>query len=243
MVEKIASETDGSASQANRGQSAAPCANKPKRDTFVFDLDGTLLNTLPDLVELTNAALRECGFPQHTTEEIKSYVGSGVMALIRLAVPADAGEESVERAATLWKELYPKYGYSLTKPYAGIEDALSELKKRGVRLAVLSNKYDSAAREVVERFFPGVFDSVHGESPDFPRKPDPAGLNRLLAELGSSTQRCVFVGDSSNDMRVARAVDAFAVGVEWGYNPVSVLEETGADVVIQQPAQLLEFLS
>lgn len=224
----------------NCGSETSPIAFP--RDTFVFDLDGTLLDTLPDLVELTNATLRECGFPQHTKEEIQSYVGSGVKALIRLAVPASAGEDAVERAADLWKELYPQYGYRLTQPYPGIEDALRELKESGVKLAVLSNKYDGATREVIARFFPGVFDSVHGESPDFPRKPDPTGLRKVLSELGSCASRCAFVGDSSNDMGVARAVDALAVGVSWGYNPVSTLFETGADLVIHDPCELVDLL-
>ena len=104
-------------------------------DAVVFDLDGTLLDTLPDLVELTNATLRACGYPERTHDEILSFVGSGVKALIRLAVPPEASDDAVEEASKRWKRLYPEYGYKLTRPYPGIERTLGELKERGVKLA------------------------------------------------------------------------------------------------------------
>ena len=211
-------------------------------DTFVFDLDGTLLDTLPDLVELTNATLRECGYPTHTSEEVLGFVGSGVKALIRLAVPKGADEDDIERVSARWQQLYPEYGYKLTAPYPGIEDALHRLKSRGMKLAVLSNKFGAAAREVVEAFLPGIFDEVHGESPEFPRKPDPTGLRRLLGELGSAPERCVFVGDSSNDMRVAHAVGAFSVGVTWGYSSRETLRDEKADVLVDRAEELLSLL-
>ena len=211
-------------------------------DAFVFDLDGTLLDTLPDLVELTNATLRACGYPEHTHDEILGFVGSGVKALIRMAVPPEASDADVERAAQQWKDLYPEYGYRLTKPYAGIEEALAQLSTAGMKLAVLSNKFDGAVHEVIDAFLPGIFLTVHGESPEFPRKPDPTGLNKLLAELGTCAKRCAFVGDSSNDIRVARAAGAYAVGVTWGYGANETLVADGADVLIDHPSQLLDVL-
>ena len=211
-------------------------------DAVVFDLDGTLLDTLPDLVELTNATLRACGYPERTHDEILSFVGSGVKALIRLAVPPEASDDAVEEASKRWKRLYPEYGYKLTRPYPGIKRTLGELKERGVKLAVLSNKFDGATKEVIEAFLPGFFDRVQGESPDYPRKPDPTGLNKLLAELDVPAQRCVFVGDSSNDTGVARAAGAYAVGVAWGYNDTALLKESGAELVIDRPEELLSLL-
>lgn len=214
-------------------------ANHQAFDAVVFDLDGTLLDTLPDLVELTNATLCACGYPERTHDEILSFVGSGVKALIRLAVPLEVSDDAVESASDCWKRLYPSYGYKLTRPYQGIVETLERLKEDGVKLAVLSNKFDGAAKEVIGAFLPGLFDSVHGESLDFPRKPDPTGLNKLLEELGVSAERCVFVGDSSNDTRVARAAGAYAVGVTWGYGDASVLRENGADLIIDRPEELL----
>ena len=155
-------------------------------------------------------------------------------ALIRLAVPPEASDDAVEEASKRWKRLYPEYGYKLTRPYPGIERTLGELKERGVKLAVLSNKFDGATKEVIEAFLPGFFDRVQGESPDYPRKPDPTGLNKLLAELDVPAQRCVFVGDSSNDTGVARAAGAYAVG-RLGYNDTALLKESGAELVIDRP--------
>lgn len=211
-------------------------------NAVVFDLDGTLLDTLPDLVELTNATLRSCGYPERTHDEILGFVGSGVKALIRLAVPPEASDEVVEEASERWKQLYPEYGYKLTQPYPGVKAMLARLKERGIKLAVLSNKFDGAVREVVEAFLPDCFDSVHGESPEFPRKPDPTGLNKLLAEIGVSAEHCVFVGDSSNDTRVARAAGAYAIGVTWGYNDVATLRDNGADLIVDRPEEILAAL-
>lgn len=207
-------------------------------DTVVFDLDGTLLDTLPDLVELTNATLRACGFPTHTREEVLSYVGSGVEALIRMAVPQGTPEAAIERASARWKELYPDYGYSLTRPYPGIPEMLDALNHRGMKLAVLSNKFDGAVRDVIEAFLPGKFAAVHGESPDYPRKPDPTGLNRLLAGLGSCAERCIFVGDSSNDVRVAKASGSYSIGVTWGYGSRETLVSDGADLLADNAVEL-----
>ena len=148
----------------------------------------------------------------------------------------------MEEASKRWKRLYPEYGYKLTRPYPGIKRTLGELKERGVKLAVLSNKFDGATKEVIEAFLPGFFDRVQGESPDCPRKPDPTGLNKLLAELDVPAQRCVFVGDSSNDTGVARAAGAYAVGVAWGYNDTALLKESGAELVIDRPEELLSLL-
>lgn len=185
-------------------------------DTFIYDLDGTLLNTLPDLVVLTNRALQEAGFPQHTEAEILSYVGNGARALINQAVPQDATDEGKEFALARWKALYPEYGYTYTLPYDGMPEALDALKRGGAHLGALSNKFDAATREVIARYLPGTFDAVHGECAEIPRKPDPTGLLRTIRELGSAPERTVYVGDSAGDMVVAHNAGCFALGVNWG---------------------------
>lgn len=211
-------------------------------DAVVFDLDGTLLNTLPDLVALTNAVLDACGYPQRTADEVLSFVGSGVKALIRLAVPSDASDADVERASSLWQEMYPDYGHKLTRPYDGIPEMLAQLKSTGVALGVLSNKFDAGVRDVIGSFLPGVFDIAHGESPEYPRKPDPTGLLRMLGELGTTPQRCVFVGDSFNDVNVARSSGAYSVAVSWGYTDLPTLKTLGAASIINAPGELLDVL-
>ncbi len=217
-------------------------ATTPRFDTFVFDLDGTLLDTLPDLVVLTNAVLRECGFPERTTAEVLSYVGNGVKALMYQAVPQDADEEAVEAAMRRWKELYPQYGYRLTKAYEGIPETVAELERRGARLGVLSNKFDAGVQEVVGAYLPGLFAVAHGESADIPRKPDPTGLLRTIEELGSAPERTVYVGDSTGDVAVARNAGTYAVGVTWGYHEAERLHAAAADLVIDDPRALLDLL-
>ncbi|MEE0146428.1 MAG: HAD family hydrolase [Senegalimassilia anaerobia] len=217
-------------------------ATTPRFNTFVFDLDGTLLDTLPDLVVLTNAVLRECGFPERTSAEILSYVGNGVKALMYQAVPQDADEEAVEAAMSRWKELYPQYGSRLTKAYAGIPETVAELKRRGARLGVLSNKFDAGVQDVVGAYLPGLFAVARGESADTPRKPDPTGLLRTIEELGSTPERTAYVGDSTGDIAVSRNAGTYAVAVTWGYHGAERLRAASADLVIDDPRALLDLL-
>lgn len=213
----------------------------PTFDTLIFDLDGTLLDTLPDLVELTNKALGDMGFPPRTTEEIHSFVGNGVFSLISQAVPQSATPEQAQAAIRHWKELYPIVGNKLTKPYPGIPEVLRELKARGVRLAVLSNKFDKGVQDVIGTYLPGAFEIIHGESEDIPRKPDPTGLLRTIAELDSTPERTAYAGDSGVDVAVARNANVFAIGVDWGYHGAEQLAEEEADVVISDARELLSF--
>lgn len=215
--------------------------NNPTFDTFIFDLDGTLLDTLPDLVVLTNTALAENGFPPRTTDEIHSFVGNGARALMFQAVPSTATPEQVEAAMRRWMELYPTVGMALTEPYAHIPETIAALKARGIRLGVLSNKFDQGTRDVIARFLPDLFQAVHGECAEFPRKPDPTGLLRTIDELGSTPERTVYVGDSPGDVAVSRNAGTFSIGVSWGYHDGSQLRSAAADAVIDDARDLLRF--
>ncbi len=210
-------------------------------NTFIFDLDGTLLDTLPDLVELTNTTLREYNFPVRTTEEIQSFVGDGARALIRRALPKTASEEDVLAVLNRWQELYPTVGIALTRPYPGVVETLHELKQRGVNLGILSNKFDAGVEAAVNRYMPNIFDAVHGESENYPRKPDPAGLLRMMDEMNVNPDHTLYVGDSSGDITTAHQADLFALGVTWGYHDGESLKEAGADAIINDAAELLDF--
>lgn len=205
---------------------------------YIFDLDGTLLDTLPDLVRLTNMVLERHGWPQHTRDEILSYVGDGGRVLLRRAAPADASQAQVDEAFGLWQELYPEYGHALTKPYAGMEELLQQLRARGMKLGVLSNKFDAAVKGVIATHFPGVFDVARGECEEIPRKPDPRGLLNMIEQMGVSPSQVVYVGDSGTDMSVAVAAGALPVGVSWGYRPVDELRAAGAVRVVNSPDEL-----
>lgn len=239
--EVVGAATAAGAGEAVSAHSSGEDKGHPTFDTFIFDLDGTLLDTLPDLVLLTNAVLRESGFPERTPEEILRFVGNGVKALMYQAIPEDAGEVQVEEAMKRWKAQYPDYGHRLTQPYPGIPETVAELKHRGVKLGVLSNKFDGAVCEVIDAYLPGLFTVTHGECDEIPRKPDPAGLLRTVDELGSTPVRAVYVGDSAGDVRVARNAGTFVIGVSWGYHGRARLTEAGADVIVDRPEELLAY--
>lgn len=206
---------------------------------YIFDLDGTLLDTLPDLVRLTNMVLGQRGWPTRSTEEILSYVGDGGRMLLTRAAPVGTPDRDIDEAFACWQELYPTYGHALTRPYGGMPEALAELKGKGAKLGVLSNKFDAAAQEVIAGQFPNMFDLVRGECDEIPRKPDPRGLLHMIGQLGVQPEDVAYVGDSGTDMRVACKAGAFAVGVSWGYRPVSELRAAGAQVIVQNPGEIV----
>lgn len=209
-------------------------------DAFVFDLDGTLLDTLPDLVSVTNETLRRFGQPEHTRDEILAMVGNGLRSLISQAVPADTPEETFEEELAYWKDAYDACGHAHTRLYPGMMETLVELKARGKKLAVLSNKFDGGVKDIMAHFMPGFMDFELGEGP-VPRKPDPEGLLLVAKTLGVAPERIAYVGDTADtDMQVAHNAGSFALGVTWGYQPVERLAEA-ADALIDEPAELLRF--
>ena len=215
----------------------------PSFSAFVFDLDGTLLDTLPDLIVITNTALRACGYPERTANEIKSFVGNGVQALMYQAIPSDAGTEAAERAMARWRSIHPELEGRLTRPYPGIEDTIGHLRARGAKTAVLSNKFDEGVQQVIGEFMPDLFDVKHGECERIPRKPDPTGLLLTLEELGVAPQAAAYVGDSPGDIEAARRAGVFSIGVTWGYHGAAELADAGADALIERADELLRFAS
>lgn len=207
-------------------------------DAYIFDLDGTLLDTLPDLVNLTNTVLAERGLPQHTRDEINGYVGAGARVLLQRATPPGTPDAEIDALLARWQALYPQLGHQFTRPYPGIPEALARLAAQGARLAVLSNKFDAAVADVIARHFPGTFDLARGECAEIPRKPDPRGLQHMMAQLGVAPERTAYVGDSGTDMQVALAAGAAPIGVSWGYRPRAELQAAGAERIIDTPVAL-----
>ena len=213
-----------------------------KFNTFVFDLDGTLLDTLPDLVVLTNRVLERHGFPPRTKDEIHSYVGNGAKALIYQAVPEGTSPQEAEATLEDWKKEYNVYGNDLTKPYPHMVETLKDLKQRGCKLGVLSNKFHDGVTQIINQCLPGLFDVMHGEGDGFPRKPDPTGLLKTIKELDSTIEDTAYVGDSPyTDVQTALKAGVFAVGVTWGYHTKQDFEQSQfkPDMLIDDPLQLL----
>lgn len=208
---------------------------------FIFDLDGTLLHTLPDLVVVTNQALAKEGFPPHSDDQILKFVGDGVMSLVLQAVPEYATEEQAQRVYQNFRAMYAKYGLSLTKQFEGMPEALYELKARGKKLGIMSNKFEGGVKDVERTFFPGVMDVTHGESDTIPRKPKPDGLLLCAKEMGLAPERCVYFGDSASDMRAAHNAGMYAVGVSWGYQPLEKLMTGKPCEIISEPREFLKF--
>lgn len=212
------------------------------KHAVIFDLDGTLLNTLGDLRAATNHALEVRGLPPHSMEEIRQFIGNGIRLLICRAMPEGTPEAEIDAALDDFKAYYAAHIHDRTVPYDGIPQLLTALRKRGVKVAVLSNKIDSASQQLIEYFFPGKTDVVFGEHVGVPRKPDPTSCQMVMQQLGVQPEQVLYVGDSGTDMQTAKNAGLYAVGVTWGFRSKEVLLEYGADVLVHRPEQILQIL-
>lgn len=209
----------------------------------VFDLDGTLVNSLGDLADSANLALSRLGFPVHPTEMYRYFVGGGIPRLIRRILPQGTDEEAIERVHALFAEEYARRCLSTTAPYPGIPELLDELERRRVGAAVFSNKDHDFAGRIVAKVFPGRrFAFVQGMTPGMPKKPDPAGLLSHLKTMDIPPARCLYLGDSGVDMRTAQNAGCLALGVLWGFREREELLENGAQYLIAQPLETLDYL-
>lgn len=212
------------------------------KHAVIFDLDGTLLNTLGDLRAATNHALEVRGLPPHSMEEIRQFIGNGIRLLICRAMPEGTPEAEIDAALDDFKAYYAAHIHDRTVPYDGIPQLLTALKKRGIQVAVLSNKIDSASQQLIEYFFPGKTDVVFGEHVGVPRKPDPTSCRMVMQQLGVQPEQVLYVGDSGTDMQTAKNAGQYAVGVTWGFRSKEVLLKYGADVLVHRPEQILQIL-
>lgn len=216
------------------------------KKAVIFDLDGTLADTIASITYCGNLALSRFGLPSFGEEDYKHFVGDGAAMLIRRALLA-AGDERLEHFDEVYEtylEIFAKDCMYQVKPYEGICALLEELKRLSVRIAVLSNKPDRDSLRVVEALFgKGYFDFVQGQRADIPRKPDPAGVYRIMEAFGLSAGDFLYVGDSGVDMKTGRAAGIFTVGVLWGFRDRKELVENGADAVISKPLELLSHLA
>jgi len=208
----------------------------------IFDLDGTLLDTLEDLADSTNAALERLGFSPHPTDSYRYFVGEGRDVLAERALPpAGRNQANVTAVATAITEEYRRRWAGKTAPYPEIPSTLDKLQELGLRMAVLSNKPHDFVKLTVDRFLSRwSFDVVLGHKPEMPRKPDPAGALHIAELFGMAPARFVYVGDTNVDMFTANSAGMFAVGALWGFRNEDELQDSGAKVVIEKPADLLD---
>lgn len=216
----------------------------PPARALIFDLDGTLLDTLADLADSGNAALAALGLAEHPEDAYRLFVGLGVEELVRRMLPEDRRDPATMRqAGALLVAEYKRRWKVKTRPYPGIPELLEALRQRGLPVCVLSNKPQDYTDLTVNEFFPGwPFAQVRGARPEVPNKPHPAGALALAGELGLAPGAVVFVGDSATDMKTARGAGMLPVGVLWGFRDEAELRQNGARRLLARPADLLDLL-
>jgi phosphoglycolate phosphatase len=208
---------------------------------ILFDLDGTLLDTLADIACAGNAGLKGLGFPTHPVESYRHFVGDGAGCLaLRILPEGHHDEETVERCRTIIAAEYAKCWADNTKPYPGIPELLAELQARSVPMAVLSNKPDDATRTVVDGYFPDCkFRVIRGALPSIPIKPNPAAALQIAEEFDIPPERFIYLGDTDTDMRTAVAAGMFPAGALWGFRTAEELTANGAKVLLKKPQEVL----
>jgi len=210
--------------------------------TIVFDMDGTVLNTLEDLTVSMNYVLSKFGMPEHKLEEYRLFFGNGVGEALRLSLPEGTSEDIIDEMLPVFKEHYDAHCLDKTGPYDGILDVMRELKLRGYKTAIVSNKIDSAVKELHQRFFGDSVDIAIGEQPGINRKPAPDMVNLALKELGSSKEESVYIGDSEVDFMTAENSGLPCISVLWGFRDKDFLIEQGAYCFAEKPQDIIDIL-
>lgn len=208
-------------------------------ETYVFDLDGTLLETLKDLAASTNFALRQYDMPGHSVEDVRMFVGNGVKKLMERAIPNGLDNPKFEEVYATFRQHYLNHNLDTTKPYDGIPELLRELKGRGKKLAIVSNKFYAATQDLARHFFPDTIEVAIGERENIKKKPAPDTVVEALRQLGVSKEGAVYIGDSDVDIMTARNSGLPCASVLWGFRDKEFLLEHGATFFAEKPDDLL----
>lgn len=204
----------------------------------IFDMDGTILDTLVDLAEAVNYALRKAGLPERSLQEVRSYLGNGMLRLIRLAAPEDASAELLAELKETFTEYYKAHCSAHTRPYDGVVELIEELRARGVKTAVVSNKPDFGVQLLVRDYFPTSFDAAVGERIGIAKKPAPDSVNEVLRLLAISREEAVYIGDSEVDIETARNAGMTGVIVTWGFRDEDYLLSLKPDALVHDIKEL-----
>ncbi len=213
-----------------------------KYKAVIFDLDGTLLNTLDDLADSVNFALSQFSLPTRTKEETRLSVGNGIGRLIELSIPHGKDNPLYDAVLDKFTKYYFENSDKKTAPYCGISELLAELKSKGITVGVVSNKFDAAVKALCEKYFPSLIDIAVGESASVRRKPYPDSLLKAIDSLGLLPSDCIYVGDSETDVMTAAAANIPCISVLWGFRDKETLIKSGADCFIETPKQLFSII-
>ena len=208
----------------------------------LFDMDGTVLDTVGDLTDAINVSLEKFGFPARSQEEVKSFLGKGPAHFVNCAVPEGTDAATKQQVLAFYEPYYDSHCQIRTAPYPGIMDLLKTLKARGIRLAVISNKQEPAVKALAEQHFAGLLELAVGTSASIRCKPDPSAVLAAMAELGVEKEETLYVGDMDVDLNTARNAGIDCVGVSWGFLGRKKLEALGAEHIVDNTEQLLEFI-
>ncbi len=211
----------------------------------IFDLDGTLLDTIADLAGATNYALTQLGYPTHDTDTIRTFVGNGINKLLERALPAnEQTEENVMRMRSYFVPYYDAHNADLSSPYLGIEVLLQSLQEKGIEIAVASNKYQEATTKLVKHYFPTIlFAEVLGQRENIPVKPHPTIVFDILNKTGIDKKDVLYVGDSGVDMQTAQNAEVDAIGVTWGFRSRTELETLHPMGIIDKAEELMDYIN
>lgn len=217
-----------------------------KYSLVIFDMDGTILNTLDDMTDSCNVILKKHGMPLHTVEEIRFMVGNGIPKLIERAIPNGKNNSEFDAVLKEFLEYYEEHCAIKTAPYAGIPECIKNLREAGIKIAVNTNKIEPAAIALCDDYFPGLFDIISGSRAGMPPKPAPDGIYEILKRAGmdgkSENQKAVFIGDSDVDMQTGINAGLDVIGVDWGFRGKEFLREHGAEVVVMNAAELADYI-
>lgn len=214
----------------------------------IFDLDGTILNTIDDLADCANYICRQYGFPEHTVDEVKFMVGNGIPKLVQRFCPPETSDEVLQSVLKDYVQYYKNHEAEKTRPYDGMIDLLKNLKSLGIKVAVNTNKIETAAVPLCEHYYPGIFEFISGGKEGVPPKPAPNGIYEILEKSGISKTEAsdgavVYIGDSDVDIQCGLNTDIKVVGVDWGFRGKQYLEDHGAKFVAMNPQELFEILT
>lgn len=213
-----------------------------KYKMLIFDMDGTILDTLEDLKNATNYVLREYGMPERTLEEVRRFVGNGIRNLLRQAVVDETSEEKLDTIFETFREYYKDHCADSTCPYEGITDIIITARNQGYLTAVVSNKADFAVQELCEKYFPGLFDCAVGEKDGVRRKPYPDSVLSVLEQFDLDVEDAVYIGDSDVDFQTSQNANMDVIMVGWGFREEDFLKSLGAPFVIKSPNEILNHI-